>query len=143
MASFFKDGAPRPRPIASIAPTQTRSLTGQQVVDEALHYAVYSGGREAIDFLLERGANIDALVGFFLGVGLGQHCPAQGRGYRRCGIDSLLAGKRTQTRLLATPAVGETAYDWAGLLRQRRYAQDHRRTRCGGQGDRKTVEEEA
>ena len=38
-------------------------LSDQQILDEALHFAVYQDRREAIDFLLEKGADIDSHVG--------------------------------------------------------------------------------
>ena len=64
MAGFFlPDGQPTPEANRLYRTHPDTVLNGQQIVDEALHYAVYNGAREAVELLLERGADINALVG--------------------------------------------------------------------------------
>jgi len=46
-------------------PTADTMLSEQQVLDEALNYAANGGGQQAVAFLLEKGADIDAIVSHF------------------------------------------------------------------------------
>ena len=113
MASFFKDSVPTPEANRLYRANPDTVLTGQQVVDEALHYAVYSGGREAIDFLLERGANIDALVGFFWEWDWGSTALHKAVDTEDVELIRYLLEKGADTTI-GDARWGETAYDWAG-----------------------------
>ncbi len=113
MAGFFKDSAPTPEANRLYRANPDTVLTGQQVVDEALHYAVYSGGREAIDFLLERGANIDALVGGFWPWDWGSTALHKAVDTEDVELIRYLL-KRGAARTIGDARWGETPYDWAG-----------------------------
>ena len=113
MASFFKDGAPTPEANRLYRANPDTILTSQQVVDEALHYAVYSVGLEAIDFLLEKGADIDALVGGFWEWDWGSTALHKAVDTEDTELIRYLIAKG------ADPSVsdarwGETPYDWSG-----------------------------
>lgn len=113
MAGFFKDSAPTPEANRLYRANPDTVLTGQQVVDEALHYAVYSGGREAIDFLLERGANIDALVGGFWPWDWGSTALHKAVDTEDVELIRYLL-ERGAARTIGDARWGETPYDWAG-----------------------------
>ena len=73
----------------------------------------YSGGREAIDFLLEKGADIDALVGGFWEWDWGSTALHKAVDTEDTELIRYLIAKG------ADPSVsdarwGETAYDWSG-----------------------------
>ena len=113
MASFFKDGAPTPEANRLYRTNPDTILTGQQIVDEALHYAVYSGGREAIDFLLERGSNIDALVGGFWEWDWGSTALHKAVDTEDVELIRYLLERGAATTI-GDVRWGETPYEWAG-----------------------------
>ena len=113
LAGFFKDGAPTPEANRLYRANPDTILTDQQVVDEALHYAVYNSGREAIDFLLERGANIDALVGGFWPWDWGSTALHKAVDTEDVELIRYLLEKGADTTI-GDARWSETPYDWAG-----------------------------
>ena len=113
MAGFFKDGAPTPEANRLYRANPDTILTDQQVVDEALHYAVYNSGREAIDFLLEKGANIDALVGGFWQWDWGSTALHKAVDTEDVELIRYLLEKGADTTI-GDARWSETPYDWAG-----------------------------
>ena len=113
MAGFFKDGAPTPEANRLYRANPDTILTDQQVVDEALHYAVYNSGQEAIDFLLEKGANIDALVGGFWEWDWGSTALHKAVDTEDVELMRYLLEKGADTTI-GDARWSETPYDWAG-----------------------------
>ena len=74
---------------------------------------MYSGGREAIDFLLEKGANIDALVGFFWEWDWGSTALHKAVDTEDVELIRYLLEKGASTTI-GDARWGETPYDWAG-----------------------------
>jgi quinoprotein glucose dehydrogenase len=69
MAGFFgEDGELLPSANTQYRPYTSGGVSDQDILDMALGYAAYGGQRSAVDWLLERGADIDAMPqGFFRG----------------------------------------------------------------------------
>ena len=69
MAGFFgEDGVLLPSANTQYRPYTSGGVSDQDILDMALGYAAYGGHPDAVDWLLERGADIDAMPqGFFRG----------------------------------------------------------------------------
>lgn len=74
---------------------------------------MYSGGQEAIDFLLERGANIDALVGGFWRWDWGSTALHKAVDTEDVELIRYLL-ERGANMTIGDARWGETPYDWAG-----------------------------
>jgi quinoprotein glucose dehydrogenase len=65
MESFFDDAGLTVQANSMYRPDPDTVLTQQQILDEALNFAAYSGSKEAVTYLIDQGADPNGLAGFW------------------------------------------------------------------------------